>query len=111
MLAADWLLKRVNMMCLAFCIRLETHYFIRSLENCVSDFLSQELEWSFQNTHRTIKKRVLGTSDADVLDLTLSHWTSCRVVLHRALVRDEPIAVTELYATLMPCRALLPVWI
>ena len=35
-----------------------------------------------------------GTSDADVLDPTVSHRTSCRVVLHRSLVSDEPLAVT-----------------
>ena len=35
-----------------------------------------------------------GTSDADVLDPTVSHRTSCRDVLHRSLVSDEPLAVT-----------------
>jgi hypothetical protein len=36
-----------------------------------------------------------GTSDADVLDPTVSHRTSSRVVLHRSLVSDEPLAVTS----------------
>ena len=36
----------------------------------------------------------MGTSDADVLDPTVSHRTSCRIVLHRSLVSDEPLAVT-----------------
>ena len=35
-----------------------------------------------------------GTSDADVLALTVSPRTSCRVVLHRSLVSNEPLAVT-----------------
>jgi hypothetical protein len=34
------------------------------------------------------------TSDADVLDPTVSHGTSCRIVLHQSLVSDEPLAVT-----------------
>ena len=45
-------------------------------------------------------RRFHRTSDADVLDPTLSHQALCRMVLHRALVSDEPISVTELYATL-----------
>ena len=40
MLAVDWLLKRVNMMCSAFRVRLGAH-FIWSVDNCVLDFLSQ----------------------------------------------------------------------
>ena len=37
-----------------------------------------------------------GTSDADVLDSTLSHQAWRRNVLQRALVHDELIAVTQL---------------
>ena len=36
-----------------------------------------------------------GTSDDDVLDPTMSHRASSRVVLHRSLVSDEPLAVTS----------------
>ena len=35
-----------------------------------------------------------GIADADVLDPTVPHRTSCRVVPHRSLVSDEPLAVT-----------------
>ena len=35
-----------------------------------------------------------------MLDPTLSHQALRRIVLHRALVNEEPIAVTQLYATL-----------
>ena len=34
-----------------------------------------------------------GIADADVLDPTVPHRPSCRVVPHRSLVSDEPLAV------------------
>ena len=96
--AADRLLKIMAMMCSAFNIRLQAH-FIRGEDNFVPDFLSRDLEWSFLDDHAALRG-FRGTSDADVLDPTLSHQALCRIVLHRALVNEEPIAVTELYATL-----------
>ena len=97
-MAADRLLKIMAMMCSAFNIRLQAH-FIRGVDNLVPDFLSRDLAWSFMDDHAALRG-FHGTSDADVLDPTLSHQALCRMVLHRALVSDEPIAVTELYATL-----------
>ena len=41
-----------------------------------------------------------GRLEAIGILLGWSHQALCRVVLHRALVSEEPIAVTELYATL-----------
>jgi hypothetical protein len=96
--AADRLLKIMAMMCSAFNIRLQAH-FIRGVDNLVPDFLSRDLEWSFMDDHAAVPG-FQGTSAADGLDPTLSHQALCRIVLHRALVSEEPIAVTELYATL-----------
>ena len=97
-MAADRLLKIMAMMCSAFNIRLQAH-FIRGVDNLVPDFLSRDLEWSFMDDHAALPG-FHGTSAADGLDPTLSHQALCRIVLHRALVSEEPIAVTELYATL-----------
>ena len=81
-------------MCSAFSIRLQAH-FIRGVDNLVPDFLSRDLEWSFMDD-RAALRGFHGTSAADVLDPTLSHQAWRRNFLQRALVHNEPIAVTQL---------------
>ena len=93
MFAADWLLKCVNMVCSGivytsggafhpecgqWCIRLPVSRFL-----AVFGIIMGQLRSGFR-----------GTSDADVLDPTVPHRTSCRVVPHRSLMSDEPLAVT-----------------
>ena len=93
MFAADWLLKCVNMVCSGILYTSGGAFHPKCGQWCIGFPVSRFLAvlgiilGQFRSGFR-------GTSDADVLDPTVSHWTSCRDVLHRSLVSDEPLAVT-----------------
>ena len=93
MFAADWLLKCVNMVCSGILYTSGGAFHPKCGQWCIGFPVSRFLAvlgiilGQFRSGFR-------GTSDADVLDPTVLHRTSCWVVLHRSLVSDEPLAVT-----------------
>jgi hypothetical protein len=100
-ISADRLLKILAINCIISNIRIRSH-FIPGVNNLIPDYLSRNLEWSFLDQTQEAVRLAGRTQDnftTLLVEETYTHQQLCRAIIHRSLTIDQPLAVTELLAT------------